>query len=188
MKAFTIILLIALLSAAPHRLHASILHFKSIANIKAILFQRPDTRPQVVVEIIGADLNHRANRFFDRWSRPDVYILLHHGSVDRETQVEGNTDEPRFLFKTKMPFFKTMGLRFVVKEADVLQGDSVIGRAFIDTGRIKELMDSEESALLSLGEDIGILKIRVTKLPPELSHSSLLCLNPKKKKLHELSD
>jgi len=81
-----------------------------------------------------------------------------------------------------------MGMRFVVKEADVLQGDSVIGRAFIDTERIKELMDSEESALLSLGEDIGILKIRVTKLPPELSHSSLLCLNPKKKKLHELSD
>mmetsp|Transcript_22387 Transcript_22387/g.34100 ORF Transcript_22387/g.34100 Transcript_22387/m.34100 type:complete len:195 (+) Transcript_22387:97-681(+) len=186
MKAFTIILLIALLSAAPHRLHASILHFKSIANIKAILFQRPDTRPQVVVEIIGADLNHRANRFFDRWSRPDVYTLIHHGSVDRQTQVEGNTDEPRFLFKTKMPFDKTMGLRFVVKEADVLKGDSVIGRAFIDKGRIKEMMESEESALLSLGENIGIVKIRVTKPPAELKHTGCFTLNPKVKKLDAL--
>eukprot|EP00580_Thalassiosira_gravida_P000221 CAMPEP_0201604444 /NCGR_PEP_ID=MMETSP0492-20130828/4586_1 /ASSEMBLY_ACC=CAM_ASM_000837 /TAXON_ID=420259 /ORGANISM="Thalassiosira gravida, Strain GMp14c1" /LENGTH=95 /DNA_ID=CAMNT_0048068473 /DNA_START=200 /DNA_END=483 /DNA_ORIENTATION=+ len=95
MKAFTIILLIALLSAAPQHLHASILRFKSIVNIKAILFQRPDTGPQVVVEIIGADLNHRANRFFDHWSRPDVYTTLHHGSAERETQVEGNTNEPR---------------------------------------------------------------------------------------------
>mmetsp|Transcript_4949 Transcript_4949/g.10931 ORF Transcript_4949/g.10931 Transcript_4949/m.10931 type:complete len:195 (-) Transcript_4949:214-798(-) len=186
MKAFTIILLIALLIAAPQPLHASIFQIKSIADIKAILFTRPDTGPQVVVEIVGADLNHRANRFFDRWSRPDVYTLIHHGSVDRQTQVEGNTDEPRFLFKTKMPFDKTMGLRFVVKEADVLKGDSVIGRAFIDKGRIKEMMESEESALLSLGENIGIVKIRVTKPPAELKHTGCFTLNPKVKKLDAL--
>jgi len=85
-----------------------------------------------------------------------------------------------------MPFDKTMGLRFVVKEADVLKGDSVIGRAFIDKGRIKEMMESEESALLSLGENIGIVKIRVTKPPAELKHTGCFTLNPKVKKLDAL--
>jgi len=85
-----------------------------------------------------------------------------------------------------MPYDKSMGLRFVVKEADLLQGDSVIGRAFIDKGRIKEMMESGESALLSLGENIGILKIRVTKPPAELKHTGYFTLNPKVKKLDAL--
>jgi len=180
----------ALLVAAPQQLHATCLRLKSVINLKSLLFTRPDTGPQVIVEIVGADLNHRANRFFDLWSRPDTYTVIHHGRTERQTQVEGNTNEPRFLFKTKMPYDQSNGMRFVVKEADALGGGAFIGRAYIEKDKVKELMDSEESALLSLGENIGVLKISVTRAPVEFHHEGVdvgpFTLKPEMKKLHEL--
>jgi len=89
-----------------------------------------------------------------------------------------------------MSYDKSNGMRFVVKEADALTGGAVIGRAYIENDRVKELMDSGESALLSLGENIGILKISVTRAPDEFHHGGVdvgpFTLKPEMKKLHEL--
>merc|ERR1712194_52068 len=96
------------------------------------------------------------------------YVLVEHGETDRRTQIEGNTYRPRFLWKTKMPFYKTMGMRFVVNDANVLKEDEVMGRAFIDIGEIAEMMKTGEPGLFSLGENIGVLKVVVTPPPADL--------------------
>jgi len=135
-------------------------------------------------EIIGVDLNNRANRFLDRWSRPDTFVTIEHGQTERHiTQVEGNTYQPRFLWKTKMRFYKTMGIRFLVSDANVLRGDDVVGRAFIDTDRIADMMRTGEPGLLSLGENIGIMKIVVTLPASDLKEKGVLPLTSKVKRL-----
>ena len=140
----------------------------SLLNLKEIWLKRPYNGPEVVVEIIGADLNRRANRFFDRWSNPDTFVIVEHGKLERHTQIEGNTYQPRFLWKTKMPFRKSRGFRFQVNEANVLRDTVVMGRAFIDIDRVAEMMNTGEPALLSLGESIGVLKVMVTHPPHDL--------------------
>eukprot|EP00579_Thalassiosira_antarctica_P018295 CAMPEP_0201949084 /NCGR_PEP_ID=MMETSP0903-20130614/55794_1 /ASSEMBLY_ACC=CAM_ASM_000552 /TAXON_ID=420261 /ORGANISM="Thalassiosira antarctica, Strain CCMP982" /LENGTH=127 /DNA_ID=CAMNT_0048492283 /DNA_START=316 /DNA_END=699 /DNA_ORIENTATION=- len=62
-----------------------------------------------------------------------------------------------------MRFYETMGMRFLVSDANVLRGDDVVGRAYIDSDRIAEMMRTGEPGLLSLGENIGIMKIVVTR-------------------------
>lgn len=167
MKAYTLVLLVAVLAVALGYCDGALTLF-SLFNFKEIWLKRPYTGPEVVIEIIGADLNPRANRFFDRWSKPDMYVLVEHGETDRRTQIEGNTYRPRFLWKTKMPFYKTMGMRFVVNDANVLKEDEVMGRAFIDIGEIAEMMKTGEPGLFSLGENIGVLKVVVTPPPADL--------------------
>eukprot|EP01083_Nonionella_stella_P048807 130291_1 len=158
MGAYTLVPIVAILAVILGN-SAGAISIHSIVNLKEIWLKRPYAGPEVVIEIVGADLNRRANRFFDRWSSPDTFITVHHCETERHSQIDGNTYQPRYLWKTKMPFCKTMGMRFVVKDANVLQEDQVIGRAFIDFERIKEMMDTGEPGLLSLGENIGVLKI-----------------------------
>lgn len=134
----------------------------------AVWFQRPYDGPEIIVEIIGADMNLRANRFFDYWSKPDIMVTFHHGDVDEQTQIEGNTYQPRFLYKTKIPFRPKFGIRFHVMEANVLAGNEVMGRAFIDKEQIAELLESGEPVLLSVGENIGVIMIRLEYLPKQL--------------------
>ena len=148
------------------------------------LLNRPYNGPEIVVEIIGVDLNHRANRFLDRWSRPDTHVTIEHGQTERHrTQVEGNTYQPRFLWKTKMRFYKTMGMRFLVSDANVMREDDVVGRAFIDSDRIADMMRTGEPGLLSLGENIGIMKIVVTLPPSDLKEKGALPFTSKVKRL-----
>lgn len=166
MKAYTLVLIVAILgvsmgSAAP-------LSVFSFLNIKAIWFKRPYYGPEVVIEIIGADMNNRANRLFDYWTSPDTFVSIQHGDTERHTQIEGNTYQPRFLWKTKMPYRKSKGFHFHVMEANVIRGNAVMGRAFIDTDKIAEMMRTKESGLLSLGENIGVLKIVVSPPPEDL--------------------
>ena len=132
------------------------------------VFKRPYTGPEIVVEIIGADMNLRANRFFDYWSKPDIMVTFHHNDVDEQTQVEANTYQPRFLYKTKIPFHKKYGIRFHVMEANFLSGHEVMGRAFIDKEEIAELLESGEPRLLSVGENIGVIMIRLEFLPKQV--------------------
>lgn len=84
-----------------------------------------------------------------------------HGESDRSTQIEGNTYTPRFLWKTKMPFNENMGLHFHVMEANVVKGNDVMGRAFIDKEQIQEMLEEGGSFLLSVGENIGVIKVRI---------------------------
>ena len=100
-----------------------------------------------------------------------MYVIVEHGETDRRTQIEGNTYQPRFLWKTKMPFYKTMGMRFEVNDANVLKEDEVMGRAFIDIEDIAAMMKTGEPGLLSLGENIGVLKVVVTHPPADLRES-----------------
>lgn len=134
----------------------------------SVWFQRPYNGPEIIVEIVGADMNMRANRFFDYWSKPDIMVTFHHGDHDESTQIEGNTYQPRFMYKVKIPYLTQYGLRFQVMEANVLKGNEVMGRAFIDKEEIVELLDSEEPRLLSVGENIGVIMIRLARLPKQL--------------------
>lgn len=137
-------------------------------NFTSVWFKRPYKGPEVVVEVVGADMNVRANRFFDFWSKPDTYVTCHHGDCDRKTQIEGNTYTPRWLWQAKLPFKRKFGFHFQVMEANVIKGDSVMGRAFIDTEQAGKLIDSGEPALLSMGENIGKIKIQLSHLPENL--------------------
>jgi hypothetical protein len=161
-KASKYLLLIALL-AIPFLAEPRHLQFWKIWK-----FSRPYTGPEMVVEIIGADLNKRANRFFDSWSQPDIFVRVHHDNVDRETQIEGNTYQPRFLWKTKIPHKKKFGLHFHVMEANVFERDQVMGRAFIDVEKLEEMLETGKPNLMSVGNNIGTLKIRLTYPPSNL--------------------
>lgn len=137
-------------------------------NFMAVWFQRPYNGPEIVVEIVGADMNERANRFFDYWSKPDIFVTVMHGESDRSTQIEGNTYLPRFLWKTKIPFNENMGLHFHVMEANVVKGNDVMGRAFIDKEQIQEMLEEGGSFLLSVGENIGVIKVNISHPPADL--------------------
>ena len=67
-----------------------------------------------------------------------------------------------------MPYYNTRGIQFLVNDANVLRDDDVVGRAFIDMEKIADMMRTGEPELLSLGENIGILKVVVTPLPADL--------------------
>ena len=82
-----------------------------------------------------------------------------------------------------MRFYKTMGMRFLVSDANVMREDDVVGRAFIDSDRIADMMRTGEPGLLSLGENIGIMKIVVTRPPPDLRERGVLSLTSKVKPL-----
>ena len=155
-------------------------------NFWAVWFKRPYNGPEMVVEIIGADMNRRANRFFDYWSQPDTFVHIMHGDTERNTQIEGNTYSPRFLWKTKMPYNKKMGLHFHVMEANVLHGNDVMGRAFIDTKRILQMMQTGEPGLLTVGENIGVLKIKLSFPPEDLKQRG--AFSSSVKPLHALVD
>mmetsp|Transcript_16174 Transcript_16174/g.24242 ORF Transcript_16174/g.24242 Transcript_16174/m.24242 type:complete len:147 (+) Transcript_16174:2-442(+) len=117
-------------------------------------------------------MNVRANRFFDFWSKPDSYVTCRHGDTDRRTQIEGNTYNPRFVWQAKMPHKSNYGFHFEVMEANVVKGDNVMGRAFLDIKQVKEMIESGEPALLSMGENIGKLKVQLSHLPNKLSVST----------------
>ncbi len=169
MKAYTLILSLAIFAAVTTRCDGSI-SLTSLLNLKEIWIKRPYEGPEFVIEVIGVDLNPRANRFLDKWTRPDTYVTVEHGEVERRrTQIEGNNYQPRFLWKTKMPHDKAMGLRFEVFDANVLNDDEAVGRAFLDAGAVKAMMKTGKSRVLSLGENIGVLKVVVTPLPKELT-------------------
>lgn len=141
-------------------------------NFLAVWFKRPYKGPQIVVEIIGADMNIRGNRFFDFWSKPDSYVTCYHGDADRRTQIEGNTYNPRFVWQAKMPYKSKHGFHFELMEANVIKGDNVMGRAFLDTKQVEEMIKSGEPALLSMGENIGKLKVQLSHLPQNLGTST----------------
>lgn len=130
--------------------------------------QQSGSGPEIIVEVIGADMNVKANTFFDNWSKPDIMVSFHRGSTDEKTQIEANTYNPRFFYRVKIPYDPKAGLNFKVMEADVINpGNKEMGRAFIDTEKITELLDSGKPALLSIGENVGVVMIRLHHLPKE---------------------
>ena len=66
MRAYTLVVIVAVLAVVLGYCDGALTLF-SLFNFKEIWLKRPYNGPEVVVEIIGADLNPRANRFFDRW-------------------------------------------------------------------------------------------------------------------------
>ena len=146
-------------------------------NVFAVWFKRPYKGPECVVEVIGADLDEKANQRFDMWSKPDVMVKCSHGRWDRSTQIEGNTYKPRFVWQAKMPWKKEKGFDFTVYDANVLLGNEVMGRTFVNAKRARELINSEKSAILSIGEGVGFLKINMFKTPVTL-----------KKKIQDIKD
>ncbi len=133
---------------------------------------------QCVVEVIGADLNPPPNKF-DMWSDPDVVVVVKHGDNERSTQIEGNTFRPRFLWSAKMPLVKKKGFTFVVMENNVIKDDEMIGRAYINPEVVQDMIETENPKLLNIGDGIGHIKIRITKMPEYLSkHNNTKHLTP----------
>ena len=137
-------------------------------DVFSVWFKRPYKGPECVVEVIGADLDEKANKQFDAWSKPDVMVKCTHDRWDRSTQIEGNTLKPRFVWQAKMPWKKEKGFDFTVYDANVLIGNSVMGRCFISAKKAKEIINSEKSLLLNIGDGVGTLKINMSKCPVTL--------------------
>lgn len=146
-------------------------------NLFAVWFKRPYKGPECVVEVIGADLDEKANKRFDMWSKPDIVVKCTHGRWERSTQIEGNTLKPRFVWQAKMPWKKDKGFDFTVYDANVLIKNNVIGRTFIGAKRAKEIISSEKSVLLNIGDGVGFLKVNICKTPVTL-----------KKKIQDVKD
>eukprot|EP01083_Nonionella_stella_P192681 712105_1 len=129
-------------------------------------FKRPHKRAEIVIEVVGADLNSKANRFFDWFSKPDCFVTCLHGDITRKTQVENNTYTPRFLWQAKLPLEENSGFHFQVMENNPILRSEVMGRAFLSAEQAKKLIDTQEPVLLSMGENIGVLKVQLSH-PPE---------------------
>jgi hypothetical protein len=129
-----------------------------------------------VVEIVGADLNQASNSLFDFWSKPDIMVEIRHDRWDRFTNIEGNTFRPRFLWQTKMPYKPSKGFTFTVFDANVLEGNEVIGRAYLGPNEVKLLKQSNESVILSVGDGIGVIKVNISDAPQFLTKKSLQAL------------
>uniref|UniRef100_A0A7S3PVX3 C2 domain-containing protein n=1 Tax=Chaetoceros debilis TaxID=122233 RepID=A0A7S3PVX3_9STRA len=159
-KSFLTILLFAVLGFVESR----------TLNLWAVWFKRPNKGPECVVEIVGADLNRRPNKRFDRWSKPDIIVECQHAKFSRKTQIEGNTFKPRFLWAAKMPLKSTRGFIFTVYDANVFKGDQVIGRAFIGPLEAEEMIQTENPKLIPIGYNIGQLKVQIYKTPAYLKN------------------
>jgi hypothetical protein len=146
-------------------------------DVFSVWLKRPYKGPECVVEVVGVDLDEKANKRFDRWSKPDVMVTCTHDRWDRSTQIEGNTLKPRFVWQAKMPWKKEKGFDFTVYDANVLIGNSVMGRTFISAKKAREIINSDKSVLLSVGEGVGTLKINMFRTPVSL-----------KKKIEDVKD
>ena len=73
-----------------------------------------------------------------------------------------------------MPYYTAEGFTFTVLDADPINGDDVIGRCHINPEQARRLMlleqqndDKNKSSspplLLSLGDGIGVLKVKIQK-------------------------
>mmetsp|Transcript_48948 Transcript_48948/g.72770 ORF Transcript_48948/g.72770 Transcript_48948/m.72770 type:complete len:171 (-) Transcript_48948:486-998(-) len=130
-----------------------------------VWFKRPYKGPQCVVEIVGADIAVLPNSDFDRWSKPDIMVECKHSNGKRDTQIEPNTFRPRFLFTAKMPYESDRGFCFTVYDVNVVESNEVIGRCFISSKQAKESIKSDSGILLSIGDGIGTLKVKISSAP-----------------------
>ena len=77
-----------------------------------------------------------------------------------------------------MPYYAAQGFTFTVWDDDPINGDDVIGRCHVDPVQVREMMttqratDPEQSFLLSLGDGIGVLKVRIQKAADAEASSS----------------
>lgn len=93
-----------------------------------------------------------------------------HSRWERNTQIEGNTLSPRFVWKAKIPHKKSRGFIFTVYDVNVIDRNYVIGRAFLPASEAIKLMNAESGGfrVMSLGEGIGQMKVRISKTPKNL--------------------
>lgn len=140
---------------------------------QGMIRQHWSQRGECVVDIVGADLQIRSNNKMDYFSKPDVQVTCWHGQTKRSTQTEHNAYEPRFLFRTKMPFYYNEGFAFTVLDVDRINGSEVIGRCYVDPQTAQKVMKDQTPLLLSLGDGIGLLKVRIHKTNESTTDSSL---------------
>jgi len=138
-------------------------------NFVAVWLKRPYKGPQCVVQVIGVDLDPVANKRFDYWSNCDPMVEVRHSRWERRTQIEGNTYSPRYLWSVKMPYQKKKGFGFTVLDANVLEANHVMGRAFLTAEEVQEMKSNNTTKILSLGDGIGIIKVGITSVPKQLN-------------------
>jgi hypothetical protein len=146
-----------------------------LSRLWAVWFKRPYKGPECVLEIIGADLEERSNSNFDHWSKPDIPVDCRHGKAHRKTQIEGNTLRPRFLYSAKLPYRSVRVFFFTVYDTNVVKSNEVIGRCFIGPLRAEKMIQTNEPALLSLGDGIGTVKVKLSLPAAELKTMFQTC-------------
>ena len=143
-------------------------------------FDRLKGGNECTVEIFSAELTIEPNDF-DYFSKPDCYVKVKHHNCERETACELNTFHPRFMFSTRMPSRtkngKGKGFTFSIFEHNALTEDHIMGRAHITAEKAERIMLNEEKLVLSLGEGIGHIQIRIKRLDPFLGPRSIIGIN-----------
>lgn len=127
---------------------------------------------------LGVDLVQGPNKHFDRFSKPDVSVEVRHNSKVETTPIESNTFKPRFMWSCKFPYDVPKrrtrtprikeresryggGFLFTVWENNVILGNHVMGRAFITTEEAERAMEDDVACLVSIGESIGNIKVKL---------------------------
>lgn len=143
-------------------------------------FDRLKGGNECTVEIFGADLTPEPNDF-DYFSKPDCYVKVRHHNCERDTACEDNTYQPRFMFSTRMPLRtkngKGKGFTFSVFEHNAMTEDHIVGRAHITAEKAERIMRNEDKLVLSIGEGIGHIQIRIKRLAPFLGPRSIVGIN-----------
>jgi len=121
----------------------------------------PYRGPECVVEVIRADIKARSSIGLDRWGKPDVRVQCRHKRFVRSTPIEVNNLKPQWYFSAKLPHVKNRGFCFTVYDADVFGSDECIGRCFINAKQANALMKSQKSKVLSIGDGIGTVEVRL---------------------------
>ena len=135
--------------------------------------KRPHKGPECVIEIVGVDLDIKANRRLDFFTKPDLMVECTHSRWERKTQIEGNTFNPRFAWKAKIPHKKNKGFTFTVYDCNVLERNEVVGRVFVSPDEVEQMQSEidDGSRILSLGHGIGQMKVRISPTPEDLEQT-----------------
>ena len=144
-------------------------------NFWAVWFKQPNKGPLVVVEIVGVDLEAKSANTFDLWSKPDIMVEIKHSTWERTSNIEGNTLRARFFWQTKIPYQAREGFMFTVYDANILEGNEIIGRAYLSPEDVKALLEpvgeneKRRSRKLSIGAGIGKIKVKIFHAPKHLA-------------------
>uniref|UniRef100_A0A7S1Z0P6 C2 domain-containing protein n=1 Tax=Ditylum brightwellii TaxID=49249 RepID=A0A7S1Z0P6_9STRA len=129
---------------------------------------RHSAKSVCVIDIEGGDLQHRSNRYVDRFgflpfsSKPDPYVVVRHGSIVRKTQISGNSLKPRWYYRSMVPFYSKRGFHITLYDAQVFAKDSIIGRAWIGPLEAASMIESGEAQVIPIGHNIGKIRMRIS--------------------------
>ena len=118
---------------------------------------------------------------------PDTHVMIEHGQIEwHSTQVwkqHVSIVPAAFPLEDKDAILQADGDTVLVSDANVLSGDDVLGGEFFIVTGLRIWCGWGEPGLLSLGENIGTMKIVVMLPPSDLKEKGALPLTSKVEQL-----